>query len=231
MGSLDTILEQDVVGGLKDALATARARATGLCQFVFANNAAYRSLADLYNALAKAERMLDAMNPSVPHRPSPERIHLDDFVSLQEADVRQQIDASTTLRLDLYANDGAVQADSEELRAILRTLVDNIRSTMPKGGLLTISTGWVDEMLSQPGGDLPPTRRYVRLSISDVREPSAADRVVVIPIDSHADLGVPDGLICSKVRALGGWTVVESSKSGNRIHVCLPASSRAGSDN
>jgi len=227
MDSLETMLEHDVVGELKDALATARARATGLCQFVFSNNAAYRSLADLYNALAKAERMLDAMAPSA--MPSPDRIQLDDFVSLQEAEVRQQIDPSTTLRLDLHANDGTVQADGDQLRAILRTLIDNVRSTMPRDGLLTISTGWVDEMPAQPGGDPPAARRYIRLSISDVREPSTADRVVFIPIDSSADLGVPDGLICSKVRALGGWTVVESSKSGNRIHVCLPAAPRASS--
>jgi signal transduction histidine kinase len=221
------MLEHDVVEGLKDALATARARATGLCQFVFANNAAYRSLAELYNALAKAERMLDALNPPAMHRASPGPIQLDDFVSLQEAEVRQQMDASTTLRLDLDANDGIVQADGDELRAILRTLIDNLRSTMRNGGLLTISTGWVGKMAVQPRADPPATRRYVRLSISDVREPSAADQVVFIPINSSAELGVPDGFICSKVRALGGWTVVERSKSGSRIHVCLPASPRA----
>jgi signal transduction histidine kinase len=219
------MLERDAAEELKNALANARAEATRLCQFVFSNSEGYRALADLYDALARADHLLDSLKAPQPRTLTSQAIRLDSFVALQEADVRNEIESGIALHLDLHASDGVVQADSGQLRTIIKTLVDNARTTLISGGQLTISTAWVDEIPATSAGDPATARRYVRLSISDSRSPArpSDDRMVFVPASGSCQLSVPDEVVCSLVRALGGWTVVESCTSGSRIHVCLPA--------
>src|SRR5436190_42768 len=88
-------------------------------------------LASLSSTLAEADRLVRALSPDSTPGPT---VNLDEFLSGLEPDVRSQLDPRTKVRLSLYAVDGMVHASRDDLRAILRLLVERAKIELTDDG-------------------------------------------------------------------------------------------------
>jgi hypothetical protein len=191
------------------------------------NRDALRELADLEYALAQSDRLADALLIA---DPDPSSTNLNEFLALEESDLRRRLRPHVTLELRLDAVGAYVGVSREDLETIVRMLIDTARTIVTYDEALVVRTSLIDQIRSGPPHTPPHVRRYARLSISGTVAASARDlyhRIAYsVPTDHPAD--ATDSL-ATRVRRVGGWVFVENLvRAGSRIHLCLPLTTDTG---
>jgi signal transduction histidine kinase len=192
------------------------------------NRDALRELADLQYALSQSDRLADALLIAPPDPPS---TNLNEFLALEESDLRRQLKPNITLELRLDAVGAYVGVSREDLEMILRILIETARTSLTNDDTLTVRTSLIDQIRSGPAHVPPHIRRYARLSISGTVMASARDLYhrIAYPVPTGDPSGVMESL-AARVRRVGGWIFVENLvRAGSRIHLCLPLATDTGS--
>jgi signal transduction histidine kinase len=154
-------------------------------------------------------------------------VSLNDFVLDREHELTTLISSGITLTLRLSAVSGVVLAKPSELERLLFGLVSQACQSMPQGGDLTVSTGWLDHVAGPNDPGVRP-RRYVRLTVSDTGDGVDTRVRLTETLPDHCG-GSPRENAVSAVWRLGGWLIVESQEqAGSRVHACLPSMSIVG---
>ena len=135
---------------------------------------------------------------------------------------------STILRVvDLSSSTGRIRMNAAQFDQIVLNLMINARDAMPEGGTLTIATSNMETGVME--GDLPVTKRYVRILIRDSRErlsAEAKERIFEPFFNSGSDgrgSGLGLSIVYGIVRDAGGQITVESAPGGGAsFEVLIP---------
>jgi signal transduction histidine kinase len=183
-------------------------------------------VADLRHALAEIDRAANTLLGSDPSASAIfSAVDVDDFLSELQPMLRQIVHSSISISVPRPGTGRNVHADVDDLDRIVRALVFGAAETMPDGGDITISTGWLEHVATTRPRDAAWSRRYVRMSVADTgtgRGQETRQRVLASTTpgatSNHA------GSVATMVGRLGGYLILESTEDeGSRVHVCLPA--------
>jgi signal transduction histidine kinase len=166
-----------------------------------------------------ATALLDGLRAEALERTA---ISLNDFVLEREHALTALIPRGVDLTIRLSSASGVVLAKHAELERLLFGLVSKACNSMPNGGDLTVSTGWLDHVAGATDPCLKP-RRYVRLTVSDTGEGAETQLRLTEPFSDNPSGSQRENAV-SAVWRLGGWLIVENQEhAGARVHVCLPS--------
>jgi len=212
---------------LKQVLTMAEAHVEQLHRHVPPSEPASRELSGLRRTLAEADELAETLLEA--HRVhGVERwaIDLTAFLTQRETSIRESVDPAVAVTFKLYPTMGMVVANESELEEILRRLISNAIRSMPSGGDLTITTGWLDHVPSGAPREPARPKRYARLTVCDTGpepEEDAPSRLLAIAGGDDRLTNVDDD-VATLVRRLGGWIILEGEDGdGTRVHVCLPS--------
>jgi len=211
---------------LKYALASAGRVLTNLGRLPGAGEANEPYVADLRHALAEIDRAADVLLKSEPPASATHRaIDIDGFLVQLEPSLRQVLAGDVSLSVPRTRVGRQVHASAEDLDRIIRTLVFAAAEGMPKGGDVTITTGWLDYVTTTRPRDATWSRRYVRISVADTgpgRRTETRQRVLASTTPGATSDHTAG--VATMVGRLGGYMIVECAENeGSRAHVCLPA--------
>jgi two-component system cell cycle sensor histidine kinase/response regulator CckA len=221
---------------LKYAVAVASRVTEELGSYFKPGDAVEGRFTQLGRALIEADQIAEALLGNVQRAervaPSQPIVDIDALITSMKPSIAWGMDPGIVLSFRLAGEGGTVFADEEELAAVIRRLIDGATETMPSGGELSISTGWLDHV---SGGwvsaGLGP-RRYMRISVADTGDggyPQTWERVLSPRGPEASALSVTS--LAADVAQMGGHLILESSRNeGSRIHVCLPAAQDLPSD-
>jgi hypothetical protein len=102
-----------------------------------------------------------------------------------------------------------VLASAQDLDDVLNRVIAAAAAARPFGGVLTVSSGWLDVIGSDREAGLAP-RAYVGLTFAGNTEARDADLALI-------------GSVAAIVRRLHGLVMLDAApQECSRIHVCLP---------
>ena len=211
---------------LKHALAGAWRATASLGGHVVTNAAADRDLAELRRGLAAAdhvaETLLERGGPLTGEPPPTLDVH--SLLLKMEPSLRLAVGPAVRLTLGDAGHGGLVAADLSTLETIVRRLVDGAARSMPHGGDLVLSAGWLDCLSGTwPAGPRAP-HRSVRITLAGNGRESERRAWWRILEPSTSASGRATESIAGMVDRLDGCILIEGAAGeGHRLHLCLPA--------
>ncbi len=162
---------------------------------------------------------------------------LNEAVEQTEKILRRLISENIVLDLSLAADAPSVRADPTQLEQVILNLAVNARDAMPRGGRLTLATGWVTLAvpLATAGRTLAPGR-YATLAVSDTGTGVPADirERLFEPFFTTKARGQGTGLGLATVYGIvqqsgGGIAVVSEEGVGSTFRLYFPIAASSGS--
>jgi CheY-like chemotaxis protein len=155
---------------------------------------------------------------------------IDDMIELLHRTLGETVVIKTRLSDDIPS----AHVDANQLENAILNLAINARDAMPRGGVLEISTGFVD--LDGTSAELPTDAtagQYVRIAVRDTGEGMSAEVLsrAVEPFFSTKEVGQGTGLGLSMVygfaKQSGGHLVIQSVEGeGTTVELFVPRSAQ-----
>jgi PAS domain S-box-containing protein len=164
----------------------------------------------------------------------PRLINLNDVIKNLKNILTRLIGEDITLRVNLYSDLGAIEADPSQFEQVIMNLAINARDAMPNGGVLELSTGNIHlEEAERPENLEASSGDYVLLSVRDNGE-GMSEKVkknIFDPFFTTKKVGEGTGLGLSTVYGIvkqsGGQITVESvAGQGTVFKIYLPIAER-----